>query len=412
MELEMDLGFGSLWDVVSIHFFTATAFATSVLACCADSISFAALISSQNFNNFSFTERSERLANSGRSRPSPLLHKSLQWSGRLYFHWDAIVAGRKATGEYANTKDFLSQVVRNLQQGLEALVGYEAISHQHTRAHTGVPENELSEFLAKKAIELQIHSHEIAMRLHTFFGQPNATLQRISLSFSAKIQKVCSQVTKERSRAAFAESFWLYPNLISLAHEKDQQSLTTLTAADPPPSNRTSPLLPMPSSANGTWTADRKWKNTNPSIESGNDHLLPRMQRWKFLATFCTSLSFEQNCFLILWSLWSLTFCIYFLFCSDSLYIFGLFCHFLCNILWILSAFSLSCIISFRFSHFLCFSPVLSAFSCFLLDCSHCLYLPLKFLQVSEGSWCCRLLVPSPEGTWLTASSAPSCCSW
>ena len=101
----------------------------------------------------------------------------LQWNGKISFHWDAIVAGRKASGDYANAQDVLSRTVRHVQQGLETFLGNENVCHQHTRAHTGIQENELADFLAKKAIELKLDNTNITAKLSTFFENPDATLQ-------------------------------------------------------------------------------------------------------------------------------------------------------------------------------------------------------------------------------------------
>ena len=110
----------------------------------------------------------------------------LGWHGRLSFHWDATVAGKKATGEFANRSDSLASHVRHVQQALEAYLGHTSISHKHAKAHTGIPENELSDFLAKKAIEHQILNMNLTGQLCTFLAQPDASLQWLWWYFASQ----------------------------------------------------------------------------------------------------------------------------------------------------------------------------------------------------------------------------------
>ena len=74
------------------------------------------------------------------------------WNGRLHFFWDSMTAGNKAEGSYQVKHDHVGTHVRHIQQALEIKLGAAQVQHSHVRAHTGVPQNETADFLAKQAL--------------------------------------------------------------------------------------------------------------------------------------------------------------------------------------------------------------------------------------------------------------------
>ena len=105
------------------------------------------------------------------------LARFVSWTGHVTFCWDSTVAGHKADGDFIASKDFLSEVVRHIFQGLEALLGHDAITHKHVRAHTGVCPNEYVDSLAKHALKHNVLAPTHSHAFQTFIDQPNASLQ-------------------------------------------------------------------------------------------------------------------------------------------------------------------------------------------------------------------------------------------
>ena len=105
------------------------------------------------------------------------LARLVSWEGCVTFCWDSIVAGLKADGDFVATCDFLSEAVRHIFQGLEALLGTEKVRHKHVRAHTGICPNEYADCLAKHALKQGIAPPEQTAALQTLLDCPNASLQ-------------------------------------------------------------------------------------------------------------------------------------------------------------------------------------------------------------------------------------------
>ena len=105
------------------------------------------------------------------------LARLVSWEGCVTFCWDSTVAGHKADGDFVATCDFLSEVVRHIFQGLEALLGTEKVRHKHVRAHTGICPNEYADCLAKHALKQGIAPPEQTAALQTLLDCPNGSLQ-------------------------------------------------------------------------------------------------------------------------------------------------------------------------------------------------------------------------------------------
>ena len=73
------------------------------------------------------------------------------WIGPVTFLWDAMVPGKRSSGDYQIRSDARALQTRHLQQALEALLGEENVAHSHVKAHSGIWPNEFVDAAAKAA---------------------------------------------------------------------------------------------------------------------------------------------------------------------------------------------------------------------------------------------------------------------
>ena len=84
------------------------------------------------------------------------------WTGRLIFKWDSQVAGMKAQGLAENgashSHGSTASRLRSFQHVLGQLLGWDQVWHEHTKAHSGEPLNELADVISKKINESGINA--------------------------------------------------------------------------------------------------------------------------------------------------------------------------------------------------------------------------------------------------------------
>ena len=75
------------------------------------------------------------------------------WTGRVLFKWDSQTAGSKAQGLADNvpsvTHGPTAARLRSFQHLLTQWLGWDGVQHEHTKAHSGEPLNELADVLSK-----------------------------------------------------------------------------------------------------------------------------------------------------------------------------------------------------------------------------------------------------------------------